>query len=110
MKKYIFQIIWVLVLASTISWTGCATTTGGGGVTLDDVRTNIDWAMLRYHNRQAFGFLSTGEQDQVAAAYKAYQAAFNQALKAANNNVKAPAPQNVRQLGDNVTRVLASIP
>ncbi len=97
----------------------CATVTLGlfsgcvapGGVdSLKITRNNIDWAMVHYNNRADFGFVTNHEKAQVAAAYTAYQTAFDAALKQANSNLDAPTPTNVTQLANQLMVVLGSIP
>jgi len=108
MKKQALSIVGLLmVFASLIS--GCATT-GGGSYQLKQTRQDIDWAMVRYHNRQAFGFLTPQEGQRVADAYKAYQSAFNAAAKQAIGNYNTPTPDNVKQLADQLLSILDSIP
>jgi hypothetical protein len=89
---------------------GCASTGGGGSYQLKQTRDDVDWGMVRYHNRLSFGFITSGEQDQVNAAYKAYQTAFNQAAAEAHFNYTAPTPDNVKQLANQLTTILGSIP
>jgi len=98
-----------LAVATVIS--GCATTGGGsGGYPLKQTRNDIDWAMTRYHNRLAFGFLTPQEQQRVSDAYKSYQSAFNAAAKQADGNFNTPTPTNVKQLADQLLSLLDSIP
>ena len=89
---------------------GCASTTGGGSYHLKQTRDDVDWAMTRYHNRLSFGFISVGEDQQVAAAYKAYQTAFNEAVWQAHSDYKTPTPDNVKQLANQLLSILSSIP
>jgi glycine/serine hydroxymethyltransferase len=90
---------------------GCTSTSGGSGrYLLKQTRDDIDFAMVRYHNRATFGFLTANEQQQVSAAYKAYQTAFNEAVQQAHSNYNAPTPNNVKTLADQLLSVLASIP
>jgi len=46
----------------------------------------------------------------VSEAYKAYQSAFNSALKQAKGNHNTPTPPNVKQLADQLFSVLDAIP
>ena len=89
---------------------GCASMPSGGSYSLKQTRDDVDWAMVRYHNRLSFGFISTAERDQVTAAYKAYQAAFNQAVRESQSDYAAPTPDNVKQLADQPLSILAAIP
>lgn len=95
----------VLVMAAICS--GCAT---ADYYRLGQTRDDIDWKMTRYRNEVAFGGIGPSFQPQVNAAYEAYKAAFDEALKQANNNYKAPTPTNVTQLADQLLLVLSSIP
>jgi hypothetical protein len=89
---------------------GCASTAGGGGYQLKQTRNDVDWGMTRYHNRLSFGFITPSQQDQVTAAYNAYQTAFNAAVEQAHANYSAPTPDNVKQLADQLLSILGSIP
>ena len=100
----------LLVMATFCLVSGCASTAGGGSYQLKQTRNDVDWAMTRYHNRLSFGFISLGEQEQVTAAYKAYQTAFNDAARQAHLNYNTPTPDNVKQLADQLLSLLASIP
>jgi hypothetical protein len=100
----------LLALATLCIVSGCATTTGSGSYQLKQTRDNVDWAMVRYHNRLSFGFITTGEQDQIGAAYKAYQTAFNEAVRQAHSDYTAPTPDNVKQLANQLLSLLSSIP
>ena len=98
----------ILALIAITLLTGCSSM--GGPYRLKQTRQDVDWAMVSYHNRQAFGFLTQQEQQTVADAYKAYQAAFNSAFKQADGNYNTPTPANVKQLADQLFSVLDSIP
>jgi hypothetical protein len=89
---------------------GCASTPGSAGYQLKQTRDDVDWAMVRYHNRLSFGFITTAEQDQVTAAYKAYQTAFNEAARQAHLDYTTPTPANVKQLANQLLSLLGSIP
>jgi hypothetical protein len=107
-KQYVGSaLIAVLALAFL---NGCASTSGGGSYQLKQTRDDVDWAMVRYHNRLSFGFITPAEQDQVTAAYKAYQTAFNQAAQQAHSDYTAPTPDNVKALANQLLSLLASIP
>jgi len=82
----------------------------GGPYKLKQTRQDVDWAMVRYHNRQSFGFLTTQEQQSVTDAYKAYQTAFNAAIKQVNGDYNSPTPANVKQLANQLLSTLDSIP
>ena len=66
--------------------------------------------MTRFNNRSTFGFITPQEQQQVSAAYKSYQTAFNEAVQQAHGNYSTPTPANVKNLADQLLSVLASIP
>jgi len=100
----------LLALATLCLYNGCASTSGSGGYQLKQTRNDVDWAMTRYHNRLAFGFISLGEQEQVTAAYKAYQTAFNEAVRQAHSDYTSPTPDNVKQLANQLLSILGSIP
>jgi hypothetical protein len=89
---------------------GCASLSNSGPTSLRQTRDNVDWPISRYRNRQAFGFITYGEEQQVTSAYKSYQAAFNEAVKQAHGNYSAPTPPNVTQLANELLAVLAAIP
>lgn len=97
-------------MATLCLLSGCASTAGGGSYQLKQTRNDVDWAMTRYHNRQSFGFITYGEEQQVTAAYKAYQTAFNEAAKQAHLDYNAPCPENVKQLANQLLTLLNSIP
>jgi len=89
---------------------GCASTSGGEATQLKQTRQRVDGVMVRYHNRTAFGFITYEEKQQVEAAYKAYQTAFNQAVQQAHSDFTAPTPDNVKQLADRLYSLLDAIP
>jgi len=97
-------------IATLCLLSGCASTAGGGSYQLKQTRNDVDWAMNRYHNRLSFGFISAGEEQQVTVAYKAYQTAFNDAVRQAQSNYNSPTPGNVKQLADQLLSILGSIP
>jgi hypothetical protein len=111
MNTNIHRFCAVLCAIATLSlFSGCASTAGGGSYQLKQTRNDVDWAMTRYHNRLSFGFISYGEEQQVTAAYKAYQTAFNEAARQAHMNYSAPTPGNVKQLADQLLSLHSSIP
>ena len=89
--------------------TGCATSTGGGGRTLKETQSDIDWRMGLYRQALTFGQVTLGGQKRVAAAYEAYQTAFHQAVTASNDNLEVPSPPAVIQAANQLIEVLASI-
>lgn len=98
----------LIALVTLLFNSGCTTTSGG--YQLKQTRDDVDFAMTRFNNRSTFGFITPQEQQQVSAAYKTYQTAFNEAVKQANGNYNTPTPTNVKQLADQLMSVLASIP
>ncbi len=99
----------LLALAALCFTSGC-TSTAGGVYRLKQTRDDVDWAMTRYQNRSAFGFVTVEFRQQVSTAYKAYQTAFNEAVKQAHSNYNAPTPDNVKLLADQLLNTLGSIP
>jgi hypothetical protein len=97
----------ILTVIALCFITGCATT---DYYRLNQTRDDIDWKMTRYRNEVAFGAIGPSFQLQVNAAYQAYQAAFDAALKQANNNYDAPTPANVTQLADQLLLTLSAVP
>ena len=109
MKNYpLASIALLLAMITLLFSTGCTTTSGG--YQLKQTRDDVDFAMTRFNNRSTFGFITPQEQQQVSAAYKTYQTAFNEAVKQANGNYNTPTPANVKQLADQLMSVLAAIP
>ena len=100
----------LLVLGVLCLVGGCTSMPSGSSYQLKQTRDDVDWAMVRYHNRLSFGFISTGEQEQVTAAYKAYQTAFNQAARETYSDYTAPTPDNVKQLANQLLSIFGSIP
>jgi hypothetical protein len=97
-------------LAAVCVVSGCASPAGNGSYELKQTRNDVDWAMVRYHNRVSFGFITLAEQEQVTTAYKAYQTAFNEAARQAKFNYTTQTPDNVKQLADQLLSILSSIP
>jgi hypothetical protein len=91
---------------------GCSSTGSGKGAypTLKNTQVNVDWPMTRYRNAVAAGRVTTGMQQQVDQAYKAYKEAFDAAVQAANNNYDATTPANVRALADQVISAVGAVP
>jgi len=88
---------------------GCASSSGSGGYPLKLTQMNVDWKMTAYREAVTAGNLTTGQQQHINAAYQAYQAAFQQALTAANGNLESPAPANVRQLATELIGMIDSM-
>jgi multidrug resistance efflux pump len=89
---------------------GCASSQSGTDPDLKQIDMDVSWPMTRYRNIVSGGAVTRGEQDQVNAAYAKYQAAYGAALKAANGNVHASSPDNVKAAANEVIRILSSIP
>jgi hypothetical protein len=66
--------------------------------------------MTWYRNAASAGRLTLNERERVNAAYAEYKAAFDEALRVANNNYDAPTPENVKALANEVIRVISAIP
>lgn len=104
--KYLCILLFVAVTLGFLN--GCVAP--GGVDSLKITRNNIDWAMVHYNNRSAFGTVTAEEKASVQAAYQAYQTAFDEAFKQANGNLDVPTPTNVTQLANQLMVVLGSIP
>lgn len=109
--KTIFQKLGVMLLALALigGFSGCVSFSNNV-YRLKQTRDDVDWAMVRYQNRSSFGFVTPAFQQQVSTAYKAYQTAFNEAVKQAHSDYNAPTPDNVKQLADQLLSALGSIP
>jgi hypothetical protein len=98
----------VLVLLLVLP--GCSTLNSGGSRTLKQTEMDVSWPMTRFRNGVAAGGVTLGEQEQVNSAYAGFEAAYREALQAANNNRNAPAPDNVKALATKVIAAVDSIP
>ena len=101
----------VALLIGALVAGGCTSTNSSKGAypTLKQTRMNVDWPMTRYRNAVAAGAVTLGQQQQVNNAYNAYKAAFDAALKAANNNDQVTTPDNVKALANQLMGVLDAI-
>ena len=92
------------------SWllVGCASTSGGVQ-TLKQLQLNVGWKLTAYNEAATTGGVTTGQAQRVAAARKAYEEAFQQALKNANENLDAPTPANVQQRANQLIEVIAAV-
>jgi hypothetical protein len=71
---------------------------------------DVGRVMTRYRNLVAFGgTVTAAQQQQVAAAYDAYQQAFNQAVQDAHSNYDAPTPDNVKALANQVISLVSAL-
>ena len=74
MKLSVKHLCLLLFATFTLGFfSGC--TAPGGVDSLKITRNNIDWAMVHYNNRAAFGTVTAQEKASVQAAYQAYQTA-----------------------------------
>jgi len=89
---------------------GCSTMNSGGSRTLKQTEMDVSWPMTRFRNGVAAGGVTRAEQEQVNSAYASFEAAYREALQAANNNRNAPAPDNVKALATKVIGAVESIP
>jgi len=97
----------VLVFLSVLP--GCSTPNSGSR-TLKQTDIDVSWPMTRFRNAVAAGTVTRGEQEQVNSAYASYEAAYREALQAANNNRNAPTPDNVKALATKVIAAIDAIP
>jgi hypothetical protein len=97
-------------LVAVLVISGCASAGPGGGdvTTLKQIDMRVEWPMSRFRNAVSFGRVTLGGEQQVNQAYAAYKTAFAAAIKAANSNDKAAAPDNVKQLADQVLLAINS--
>ena len=100
----------ILPLLMAMLLAGCASLGSKNYPTLRDTDVNVSWPMTRYRNEVTAGHVTLGEREQVNAAYKNYTAAFQEALQAAHNNYGAPTPENVKELAEELLRILSSMP
>jgi hypothetical protein len=98
----------LLTLAALCIINGCATT--NNSYSLKQTRNDIDFAMTRFHNEVAFGRVAPSFQPEVNTAYQNYRTAFDAAVQQANSNYDAPAPDNVKQLANQLLSILGSVP
>ena len=66
----------LLPLILALLMTGCASSGLGGAYTLKMTQTNVSWKMEAFQQGLIRGLVTTGEQQQVAAAQQAFQVAF----------------------------------
>jgi hypothetical protein len=99
-----------VVLVLLLVLTGCSTLNTSGSRTLKQTEMDVSWPMTRFRNGVAAGGVTQGEQQLVNSAYSSFEAAYGEALKTANNNRNAPAPDNVKALATKVIAAVESIP
>jgi hypothetical protein len=102
----------ILAFSASMLLGGCSSTGAPKGAypTLKQTQMHVDWPMTRYRNAVAAGVVTLGQRQQVDAAYKSFQQAFDAALQAANNNYEATTPENVKALANQVIDAIAAIP
>ncbi|MFO1475506.1 MAG: hypothetical protein U1F98_02500 [Verrucomicrobiota bacterium] len=111
MMKFTWRFLWAGGLALVLALSsGCTSVSDSGPRRLGQTRDDIDWAMIHYHNRATFGFITPNMQQQVNQAYQNYQKAFDAALAAANKNYNAPTPPDVSQAANELLQTLAAVP
>ena len=97
-------------LALLLLLPGCSTPGAGGSRTLKQTEMDVSWPMTRFRNGVAAGRVTQGEQEQVNSLYSSFRAAYQEALKAANNDGNVPAPDNVKALATQVIGAIQAIP
>ena len=93
-----------LALILTLLLAGCASTQSGP--TLKQTKMNVDWPMAGFRDAVSAGRVTLAEEQQVNSLYRDFEAAYNAALQAAQNNEKAPTPVNVQQSADQVIQAI----
>ena len=111
-RALFFCALLTLLISACMLVGGCSSAGGPKGAypTLKQTRMNVDWPMTRYRNGVAAGAVTLGERQQVDAAYKNYKEAFDAAVQAANNNLEATTPDNVKALANRVIETISAIP
>jgi hypothetical protein len=89
---------------------GCASNESGDHTTLKQTDSHVSWEMSRFRNAEIWGHLTADQKQQGNAAYTAYKTAFDEAVRAANGNKHAPAPDNVTAAANEAIRVLSTLP
>lgn len=104
-----FGVVTIAALAAILN-SGCASAGSGGGLTLQQTHQQVQDAMLAFRNASAAGNVTTAEREDVQAAYKRYQEAYNAALAEAGSDEKAVAPDNVKAAAEGVVARLSALP
>ena len=99
-----------LALVLVLLMPGCSTPGAGGSRTLKQTEMDVSWPMTRFRNAVSAGRLTQGEREQVNSLYSSFRAAYEEALRAANNDGSAPAPDNVKALATQVIGAIQAIP
>ena len=89
---------------------GCSSLQSPKYPPLKQTHMRVSWSMTEFRNAAYAGRLTLGERERVNAAYAEYQAAFDEAIQAAHNDLEAPTPENVKALAFEVIRVISAIP
>jgi hypothetical protein len=110
-RRKIQTLALLVPLILTLFISGCASSSGGaGGVrTFKETEMDVSLPMMRYRNAVAAGTLTQFEQQWVDKNYGRYQAAWREALHAANNDPDAPASDNVLQLAAEVIAAVHAV-
>ena len=98
-----------LLFSLALLLSGCVSPSADGVRTLKQTQIDVDWKMTAYQQAASSGNLTYGQQQQVLAAYKAYQGAFKQALADAQGNLQAPSPPNLQQLASELVTLIDSV-
>ena len=111
MNVRIQRICAALLAAATLClFNGCALTGGSASRQLKETRTEVDWAMVRYQNRQPFAFGVLAEEQLATDAYKDFQIAFNEAVRQAHSDYTSATPDNVQQMANQLLALLSTVP
>jgi hypothetical protein len=89
---------------------GCASKKADTFPTLKQTDSHVAWEMKRFRNAEIWGHLTAEEKERGNAAYKAYKTTFDEAVRAADGNKQAPAPDNVKAAANEAIRVLSILP
>ena len=90
--------------------TGCASIWSQPSPTLKDTDDEVSSSMAGFRIAVAARSATVGEKEKVNAAYTKYKAAFDEALRDAQNNENAPTPKDVKALANEVIRILSAMP
>jgi len=108
------KVQWFLIFGGLLSFLSllpaCSSNQPGTYPTLKQTQLRISREMTSFRNSAIWGRLTLGEKERGNAAYSTYRTAYDEALRAANGNDKAPAPENVIALANEAIRVISAIP
>lgn len=106
----------VLSLAIALApatFTGCQSTPESAQATayrtLKSTQIAVDSAMKIYATKVVIGSVSVERQAKVDAAHAQYRAAFRTAVQAANGQLGGGAPENVKQLADQLQLLITNL-